>query len=118
MTTLTPSELKTHAAAIILDHAGDIESLSISEHLEDLELSDVDHDAACEDLGNVIAAASVHVTWPEDAGIPNTLLLQLLRRAVEGDSLDVAERELFDHHRTQTYIAVISAAYAAGLMAA
>lgn len=118
MTTLTPTELRAHARTIILDHAGDIEALSISEYLEDLELSDTDHDTACEALSNVIATAVINVIWPEDSGIPDALLLQLLRRANRDDDLDVAESELLDHHRTQTYTAAISSAYAAGIMAA
>lgn len=46
--------------------------------------------------------------------IPAALELDFLREVNERDSLDVAEKELLDHHRTLVYRWVIAAAWRAG----
>lgn len=48
------------------------------------------------------------------AGLPVEIELALLRQANAEADLDVAEDELLDHHRTQTYQTLARAAYAAG----
>lgn len=59
--------LRQAAAAIILDHARDVEFLSISEHLQELGLPEAEHDTACESIDELIRTATVTVDWPEAA---------------------------------------------------
>lgn len=61
---MIPEEIRKHATDIILSHARDIESLSISEMLEDLELPEAEHDELCEQVDKAISAATVTVSWP------------------------------------------------------
>ncbi len=58
--------VREQAERIILDHTRDIEFLSISEMLEDLELPEAEHDELCKQVDEAIRAARVTVTWPED----------------------------------------------------
>lgn len=66
---MTPTEIRTHATEILLDHARDVEYLSISERLDDLglDLPEAEHDAACEAIHDAIRTATVTVDWPEEA---------------------------------------------------
>jgi hypothetical protein len=61
---MTPEEIRDHATDIILDHAQDVEFLSISEHLEDLGLSEAEHADACNAIDEAIREATVTVEWP------------------------------------------------------
>lgn len=62
---ISPDEIRRQATGIILDHARDVEYLSISEHLEKLDLPEVEHDAACEAVADAIRTATVTVEFPE-----------------------------------------------------
>lgn len=112
---LTDAQLREHATEIILNHARDIEFLSISEHLEDLDLGDEDHDEATAAIDALHSQATINISWPAgEPGTPPSLLLDLLRQANSAADLDVADDELLKHHRTKPFIAIIHAAYAAG----
>jgi hypothetical protein len=64
---MNKDQIRKHATEILLDHARDVEYLSISEHLDDqdLGLSIPEHDAACREIDEAIRAATVTVDWPE-----------------------------------------------------
>lgn len=62
------AEVRETAKRIILSHAEDIENLSISEMLEDLELPISEHEALCERVGDAISEATVTVTWNSGDG--------------------------------------------------
>lgn len=64
---MTPDEIRTHATEIILDHARDIEPLSISEYLEELDLPAAEHNSAREAIDDAITAATVTVEWPQES---------------------------------------------------
>lgn len=57
------SDVRAHAVRIILEHARDIENLSISEMLEDLELNQDDHDELCDLVDEAIRSALIVVGW-------------------------------------------------------
>jgi len=63
---LTAEQLREHAVTIILNHAQDIGNLSISEHLEDLDMGDDAHNAATEAIDELINKATITISWPED----------------------------------------------------
>jgi hypothetical protein len=65
---MTPEEIRDYATELILDHARDVEFLSISEHLADLdlELSDDEHDEACKAIDDLIRVATVTVEFPSE----------------------------------------------------
>ncbi len=65
---VTPDQLRDHATFIILDHVSDVEMLSISEHLEDLELDAAEHARACDAIDALIAAATITVSFPAPDG--------------------------------------------------
>ncbi len=54
---------REQAERIILDHTRDIEFLSISEMLEDLELPEAEHDDLCKQVDEAISQATVTVSW-------------------------------------------------------
>lgn len=62
---MSPEEIRRHATDIILDHARDVEFLSISEHLEELDLTGDEHDAACHAIDEAIRTATVTVEHAE-----------------------------------------------------
>lgn len=64
---MTPDEIRTLAAKILLDHARDVEFLSISEHLEELDLPEDEHAAAQVSVDEAIRTARITVEWPEEA---------------------------------------------------
>lgn len=51
---------------------------------------------------------------PDPSKLPREYELAFLRQAKDEADLDVAEDELLDHHRTQTYRTLLQAAYAVG----
>jgi hypothetical protein len=62
---VTPDEIRHHATEIILDHARDVEFLSITEYLADHDLSDPgDHVAKA--IDDLIGEATVTVEWACD----------------------------------------------------
>lgn len=62
---MTPERIRQHATEIILDHARDVEFLSISEHLEHLWLPVDEHDAACVAIDKLVRTATITVEFPE-----------------------------------------------------
>jgi hypothetical protein len=60
-------ELRRIAAEIMLDHARDVEFLSISEMSEDEEslknLSEQDRDQALREIDDLIAKANIDISW-------------------------------------------------------
>jgi hypothetical protein len=62
----TPEDLHAFARDIVLDHAKDVEFLSVTEMLED-DLYEYDEDAQaeiCREVHDLIRKASVTVSWP------------------------------------------------------
>lgn len=51
------------------------------------------------------------ITVPDGSDIPEPLLAELLALANHAEGLDVADYELLDHHRTETYRTVIESAW-------
>jgi hypothetical protein len=76
-------DVREHATRIILDHARDVEYLSISEATEDLELSPEAHEDLCRRIDGAIGTATVDVSWPSRAEL-----------AAEGRRLAEAVNEL------------------------
>lgn len=50
-----------------------------------------------------VARLTALITAPDGGGIPAPLLLEMLSMANHAEGLDVADYELLDHHRTETY---------------
>jgi hypothetical protein len=68
---MSPEEIRQHAARLILDHARDIESLSIAESLEGV-LDDDAPDAfgaVCEQIDELISKATITVQFPDWPGL-------------------------------------------------
>lgn len=63
---LSESLARLEARKIILEHASDIEALSISEMLEGLELPDSEHDKLCDAVSAQIDKASIDVYWDDE----------------------------------------------------
>jgi hypothetical protein len=66
---VSPEEIREHAATLILDHARDIEYLSIAESLEGV-LDDGDAEACaavCEQIDELISRATITVEFPTEA---------------------------------------------------
>lgn len=62
----TPDQLREHAAEIMLDHARDVEFLSVAEHLADQEIDDPNDDLARE-IHDLIHTADITISWPDDS---------------------------------------------------
>lgn len=60
------AQIRAHASKIILEHARDVEHLSISEMLEDLELSIEEHDKLCDLVDEAIKNAIIVIGWDLD----------------------------------------------------
>jgi hypothetical protein len=64
---VSPEEIRQHATTLILDHARDIEYLSIAESLEDKFDDDPDAcDAVCEQIDELISNATITVKFPTE----------------------------------------------------
>ena len=61
---MTADEIRQHAEEIILDHARDVEFLTIAEHLADRDIDDPDDDTA-RAIDDMIRKATVTVEFPE-----------------------------------------------------
>lgn len=62
-------ENREHAAAIMLDHARDVERMSIREHLEEHGVDQ--HDAIRVDtIADLIATADITIEWPGSVTVP------------------------------------------------
>lgn len=64
---MTPDELRDHAAAIMIDHARDVERMSIREHLQEEDVDDPDG-AIANAIYDLIAKAAVSVDFPPQGG--------------------------------------------------
>lgn len=65
---MTPEEIRKHATTLILDHARDIEFLTIHEHFynEDMELDEAEADKAANAIADLIRKAEITVSFPTD----------------------------------------------------
>lgn len=64
----TPDDLRAFVTDIILDHARDVEFLSVTEMLEDdlYALDDDARDEVCRNVHDLIRKATVSVSWPRE----------------------------------------------------
>lgn len=60
---MSPDELRDHAAAIMIDHAKDVERMSIQEHLEEQGIEWDRFDALA--IYDLISRAELAVDFPE-----------------------------------------------------
>jgi hypothetical protein len=61
---MTQDELQTHAIELILDHARDVEFLSVAEYLADEQVDDPNDDIARR-IHDLIHEATIEVSFPE-----------------------------------------------------
>jgi hypothetical protein len=65
---MTPDEIREHATGLILDHARDVEWLSIHESLEDFDLTADEADRVAKQIDEFIAKATITVELPGGEG--------------------------------------------------
>ena len=63
---MTPDEIREHAIELILEHARDIEPLTIRESFEDKNLSPEDEDRIADEIDDLIRDATITVELPEE----------------------------------------------------
>ncbi len=80
---MTPEEIREHATNLILDHARDVEFLSIAERLADHGIDDLgDHIAQV--IAEAIREATVTVEWPEPVSAGEAFAARLDDQAGSG----------------------------------
>lgn len=67
--TITDEQKREFAEELILEHAQDVEFLSVSERLGDTELdlsglSEDEYDELCREIHDLVGKAEVTVSWP------------------------------------------------------
>ena len=97
---MTPKEIRNHATNLILGHARDVEFLSISEHLEDLDLPEAEHDEVCKAIDEAIREATVTVEWPSGRD-PVAALRDLAAKARADNASETAFIDALDAVRVE-----------------